>query len=101
MNIPPSSRWACLLISTLACGAAGAQVQRCQVEGRPVFQSAPCALEARPQTGAATAAAGVGSKKKSLDQLLQERDGADRGQPRPRDFERDGAMVLRTRMGAV
>lgn len=87
------------------CAAATAQVQRCQVDGRPVFQSSPCALEARVAPTAALppapAAPTAGPKKKTLADLLRERDGGDAGNRRPREFQGDGASVLQPRMGAV
>jgi hypothetical protein len=97
-------------LALLLCAAAQAQsVNKCQVDGRAVFQSAPCAIEARvasaaaaPATVTTTAAEAPASpKKKGLADLLRERDGADRGRAQPREFPTDGAAVLRPRMGAV
>jgi hypothetical protein len=108
-----------LAIALLACAGAHVQaraqsqsqahaVQRCQVDGRLVIQSMPCAREARANPGtlvavaaAAPADAGSAPKKKSLADLLRERDGADRARPQAREFQRDGSTVLRSRMGAV
>lgn len=125
---------AALLAGLLAATGARAQVQvqRCQVDGRLVFQSGPCAVAApaRPDVAPArpdpaparpdraparpdaarvadpvTAGSAVASpavaRKKTLADLLHARDGADAHRPRPREFEGDGASVLRARMGAV
>ena len=89
----------------LLCAAAQAQsVRKCQVDGRLVYQSSPCPVEARvastaPQVAAAEPIAAP--KKKTLADLLRERDGTDRGRPAARAFQGDGADVLRARMGAV
>jgi hypothetical protein len=95
------------------CCAPGAHAQahainKCTVGGRIVFQSSPCAVEARPATRvpadavASTATqASDAPKKKTLADVLRERDGAAPAQPAPREFQQDGANVLRSRMGAV
>jgi hypothetical protein len=91
-------------VALLLGSVAHAQVQKCQVEGRLIFQSGPCAVEGRaapahpPMQALTTAAA---PRKKTLADLLRERDGADRSRPATREFQGDGAMVLRARMGAV
>jgi hypothetical protein len=107
-----------LLVSPLSsivmlCCAPGAHAQahainKCTVGGRIVFQSSPCAVEARPATGAAAEAvastatqASDTPKKKTLADMLRERDGATPAQPARREFQQDGANVLRSRMGAV
>ena len=101
-----------LCSAALLCGAAHADpVRKCHVDGRIVFQSAPCPPEAQPATVAvrvapaapaasATDAAGQ-PKKKSLAEILRERDGADLGRRQAREAQGDGANVLRSRMGAV
>ena len=82
-------------------------VHKCVVEGRIVYQSSLC-----PATSAATAASAPvalaatapnagAPKKKSLADLLHERDGATRAAPAQREAEGDGANILRSRMGAV
>jgi len=92
-------------------------VNKCAVGGRVVYQSSPCAIEARPAvappvatTAAATpspdalasnASPAVAAKKKTLADMLRERDGAAPAQPTSREFQQDGANVLRSRMGAV
>ncbi|MEP7100809.1 MAG: hypothetical protein ABI781_09885 [Burkholderiales bacterium] len=91
-------------LALLACASAQAQaVRKCHVDGRVVFQSSPCQVEphvaSAPQAVAADMAAAP--KKKTLADLLRERDGADRGRSPAREFQGDGANVLRSRMGAV
>ena len=94
-------------LALLMCASAQAQsVRKCQVDGRVVFQSSPCAIEARVVASAAPQAAAVDTsaavpKKKTLADLLRERDGTDRGRPQARESQGDGANVLRSRMGAV
>lgn len=89
----------------LLCAAAQAQsVHKCQVDGRFVYQSSPCPIEARVASAAPQAAAAeplAAPKKKTLADLLRERDGADRGRLPMREAQGDGASVLRSRMGAV
>ena len=94
-------------LALLLCAAAQAQsVRKCQVDGRVVFQSAPCAIEARggvatatPPTAAVDPAAAP--KTKRLAELLRERDAAGPARPKAREFQADGANVLRSRMGAI
>ena len=93
-------------LALLLCAAARAQpVRKCQIDGRVVFQSSPCPIEARVAAAAAPQAAAVDTsaapKKKGLADLLRQRDGADPGRPRASEFQGDGANVLRSRMGAV
>jgi len=47
------------------------------------------------------AAAPSGPKKKTLADVLRERDGAQHPQPVAREAQGDGANILRSRMGAV
>ena len=100
-----------LCSAALLCGAAHADpVRKCHVDGRIVFQSAPCpaptqiAVAAAPAPAApaasATDAAGQ-AKKKTLADLLRERDGANPGRRQAHEAQGDGANVLRSRMGAV
>ena len=102
-----------LSLIVMLCWAPGAHAQaqainKCTVAGRIVFQSSPCAIEARPATGATAAAVASNAnlpseapKKKTLADVLRERDGAAPAQPARREFQQDGANVLRSRMGAV
>lgn len=107
------------LIATLCCaqGALAQAVNKCTVGGRVVYQAAPCAIEARPASASASAPApapaataeavasnantSAAPKKKTLSDVLRERDGAAQAQPTSREFQQDGANVLRSRMGAV
>jgi hypothetical protein len=99
------------LIVMLCCapGASAQAINKCTVGGHIVFQSSPCAIEARPATATGAAAEAVASntnppaapKKKTLADMLRERDGAAPAQPASREFPPDGANVLRSRMGAV
>ncbi len=91
-------------LAMLLCAPAQAQsVHKCQVDGRIVFQSSPCAIEAHVASAAPQAAAELPAapKKKTLAELLRERDGGDHGHQPLREFQADGANVLRSRMGAV
>lgn len=100
------------LIATLCCAqsALAQAVNKCSIGGRIVYQAAPCAIEARPAS-ATPAAAGdavasnanpsAAQKKKTLADMLRERDAAAPAQPVGREFQQDGANVLRSRMGAV
>jgi len=93
------------LLTWLLCASVQAQtVHKCQVDGRAVFQAAACPADARMTTVApqpAAAEISVTARKKSLADLLRERDGADRSRVPEREFQGDGANVLRSRMGAV
>ena len=102
---------ACTALLPLLCASAQAQsVRKCVIDGRLVLQASPCPLPARaaaavaPPAAAASQAVADSSgapKKKTLADLLRERDAADRAQPAPRETESDGFKVLRSRMGAV
>jgi hypothetical protein len=109
--LPPPRRAASALaaaaaLTILSLSPAQAQVRKCQVDGRVVFQSAPCPPEPRVASAApiaqptAPGTSGV-PKKKTLADLLRERDGIDRGRAQPIEHQGDGANVLRSRMGAV
>jgi hypothetical protein len=103
------------LLAQFALGAAllcshhpAAQAQtiiKCMIDGRLVYQSTPCALE--PRAGAASAPVAVAAvnpaapnKKKTLADMLRERDGSAPARPASREVQGDGANVLRSRMGA-
>lgn len=108
MNTPLSKRTAPaigLVAALLACGVSHAQtVHKCQVDGRLVFQSSPCPQDARVAAVTAPLAAAepvVPPKKKTLAELLRERDGAEKARSPTREVQGDGANVLRSRMGAV
>ena len=103
------ARTAAVSLALLSCGATQAQAQavrKCQIDGRLVYQSSPCPVEARVASAAPLAAgpepvAVAAAKKKGLADLLRERDGAAQGRPPVREAQTDGANVLRSRMGAV
>ena len=102
---PRIARTAAVSIGLLLCAAAQAQsVRKCQIDGRAVYQSSPCPIEARVTPTAVQAAntePSAAPKKKTLADLLRERDGVDRGRPQKRESQGDGANVLRSRMGAL
>jgi hypothetical protein len=97
------------LIVLLCCAqsALAQAVNKCTVGGRIVYQSSPCAIEARTtavaaaDTAASSANPSATPKKKTLTDALRERDSAAPAQPLSREFQQDGANVLRSRMGAV
>jgi len=104
------SRWPIALLAAvsalIAMQSADAQViNRCRIDGRLVIQSSPCPLEpsahARSMTSAPAATSSDAPKKKTLADLLRERDGGPRTQPTTREAQGDGAYILRARMGAV
>ena len=108
MNTNASKRIACAAVGSiglLLCAAPQAQpVRKCQVDGRYVYQSSPCAVEARVASAAPQPAVVDplgGARKKTLADLLRERDGADHDRVPAREAQGDGANVLRARMGAV
>jgi hypothetical protein len=92
-------------LALLLCASAQAQsVRKCQIDGNTVFQSSPCPVDAHVASAAPQAAAvetSLAPKKKALADLLRERDGADHARPKAREFQADGATVLRSRMGAI
>ncbi|MEP6873366.1 MAG: hypothetical protein ABI887_03305 [Burkholderiales bacterium] len=102
-----------ILLASLALGAVmlwvpAAQAQainKCMTGGHLVFQSSPCALEARAGVPAAPIVVASGNpgapKKKTLADVLRERDGDVSARPASREPQGDGANVLRSRMGAL
>jgi len=98
-------------LSLLCMHAAQAQaVHKCVVDGGIVYQSSPCPAAPHAGTAAGAASAPVAlaastnaaaSKKKTLADMLRERDGAAPAAPARRETEGDGANILRSRMGAV
>ena len=80
-------------------------VNKCAINGQLVFQSSPCPLEARTGVTAAPIVVASGNpaapKKKTLADVLRERDGDGRAQPASREPQDNGADVLRSRMGAL
>jgi hypothetical protein len=101
------------LFAPLALGAAllfsqAAQAQainKCVIDGRLVYQAKPCALE--PRASAASAPIAVASvnpaapKKKTLADVLRERDGSAPAPTASHEPQGDGANLLRSRMGAL
>jgi len=87
--------------------AADAQaINRCRIDGRLVIQSSPCPLDPPMHTSSSTPTTPVeavpsGPKKRTLADVLRERDGAQHPQPMAREAQGDGANILRSRMGAV
>lgn len=96
---------AAVALALLLNAAAQAQpVRKCLIDNRVVFQSSPCPPEARIASAAPQAIANapaIAPKKKTLAELLHERDSADPATPHARQPQSDGANVLRSRMGAV
>jgi hypothetical protein len=92
-----------MLMLMLATHAHAQAVRKCEVDGRTVFQAAPCAIEARANIAAAVAPAAPasGARKRTLADVLRERDGADPARAVSQPLQTDGATVLRARMGAV
>ena len=85
--------------------AARAQaIIKCMIDGRLVYQSTPCALEPRAAVASAPVAVAAANpatpKKKTLADVLRERDGSVQERPVSREAQGDGANVLRSRMGA-
>ena len=97
-SLAAASIGAGLLLGTLA---AHAQVHRCIVNGVAAYQARPCGIEPRVAAAAAAASMPAAPKKKTLADLLRERDGANPVRPVVREYQPDGANVLRSRMGAV
>jgi hypothetical protein len=106
-RLPLAPLLSSIVMLCCAQGALAQAVNKCTIGGRIVYQSSPCVIEARPVNGAAAdpvagnANTAPGPKKKTLADMLRERDGAAPVQPVSREFQQDGANVLRARMGAV
>jgi len=79
-------------------------INKCTIGGQRVFQSSPCPLEARASVASAPIVVAssnlAASKKKTLADVLRERDGDVSARPAARESQGDGANVLRSRMGA-
>ena len=90
--------WAAALV---CMPAAQAQVNKCHIDGQLVVRSTPCPLEPRAAAAPASAAVtSVTSRKKTLADVLRERDAASPQRPVTAEAQGDGANVLRSRMGA-
>lgn len=103
----PATLALCALLIGAHAAASAQGINRCRIDGRLVLQSAPCPLDAPRSTGAAaiptpTAAttATTGPKKRTLADVLRERDGEARPSAPLREAQGDGAHILRPRMGA-
>lgn len=101
--LAPALAFATLLAAPAMRPAHGQTVNKCMIAGHPVFQTTPCAREARPAAltiPTAPPADSAAPKKRTLADILRERDGGARADvaPPPRG---DGANILRARMGAV
>ena len=89
------------MAALLCTPAAYAQVNKCHIDGQLVYRSTPCPLEPRAAAAPASAAVTpVVSKKKTLADVLRERDAASPQRPVTSEFQGDGANVLPSRMGA-
>jgi hypothetical protein len=89
-----------------ASSAQAQQVYKCRLDGHMVFQASPCRPEPAPTVVVApapapAASAAVAPKKKTLAELLRERDAATPAPSATNESKGDGANILRTRMGAV
>jgi hypothetical protein len=92
-------------LSMMAATTQAQTVRKCTIEGKVVFQASTCPVD-KPATVIApskTAAVDVPAapKKKTLADVIRERDGAENSRGPIREFKSDGADVLRSRMGAV
>lgn len=91
-------------LSMMAATTQAQTVRKCTIEGRVVFQASACPAEhpaaGMPPKSVATEVPAP-AKKKSLAEVLRDRDAADQSHGPIREFKSDGADVLRPRMGAV
>ena len=108
MNTTRLPLFAPLALGTALLFSQAAQAQainKCVIDGRLVYQAKPCALE--PHASAASAPIAVASvnpaapKKKTLADVLRERDGVAPAPTAPHEPQGDGANLLRSRMGAL
>jgi hypothetical protein len=104
----PSARPARLLAicaAALLCTQVHA-MQRCRIDGRLVYQASPCPEATQvaprgaehPQTLAAADA--EPPVKRTMAEVMREREAAIRARPTANDAQPDGAKILRDRMGA-
>jgi len=106
----PTSPFVSCTFALLLCSVASAQAaQPCRIDGRLVIRSAPCpvaAAHAIPATSSASALVAAvddadAPKKRSIAEIMREREAANRNRPAAEPVQRDGASVLRDRMGAL
>jgi hypothetical protein len=96
-----------IALSMTAAPTQAQTVRKCTIEGRVVFQASACpadkpaAVVAPSKTAAVAADVPAAPKKKTLADVIRERDGAESSRGPIREFKSDGADVLRPRMGAV
>jgi hypothetical protein len=96
-------------LAVLLLGAASAQAaQPCRIDGRLVIRSGPCpvvtvaAPVAAPSSALVAAADDADApKKRTIAEIMREREAANRSRPAAEPVQRDGASVLRDRMGAL
>jgi len=94
--------WAALLLCTQVHA-----MQRCRIDGRLVYQASPCpeATQVAPRGAElprtlAAVDADVPVKRTMAD-VMREREAAIRARPHASDSQPDGAKILRDRMGAL
>ena len=96
-------------LALLLLGAASAQAaQPCRIDGRLVIRSTPCPVATAAAPAAAPSSALVAAadeadapKKRTIAEIMRERQAANRNRPAAEPAQRDGASVLRERMGAL
>ena len=95
------------LLFSQAAQAQAQAINKCMIDGLLVYQAKPCALEPRASAASASAPIAVASvnpaapKKKTLAEVLRERDGVAPAPTAPHEPQGDGANLLRSRMGAL
>ena len=105
LAIRPALLLACAAL--LLCTQAHA-VQRCRIDGRLVIQASPCpqATQVAPRQQAAdqprmvAAADADAPAKRTMADVMREREAAIRARPTAPETQPDGARILRDRMGA-
>lgn len=96
--------WTALLL----CSQAHA-VQHCRIDGRLVFQAAPCPQAAPAATAGSTSTRATlasaddagAPKKRTIADVMREREAAIRARPTTHEPRPDGASILPERMGAL
>ena len=82
-------------------------VQRCRIDGRLVYQASPCpeasqvAPHAADQPRTLAAADTEAPAKRTIADVMREREAAIRARPAVHEPQPDGAKILRNRMGAL
>jgi len=94
--------WTALLLCTQLHA-----MQRCRIDGRLVYQASPCpqATQVEPrgadQPRSLAAADADAPVKRTMADVMREREAAIRTRPTANDSQPDGARILRDRMGAL